>query len=77
MDWVEIIVAISGTLMLVSFLIVIIVSYMHGGGVQMSPWDPALKNKITPTGKKVIRFAIGLFFSSIVVGFMLLELIVG
>lgn len=41
----------AGYCFLTAFIIMILVGYAHGGKYRMSPWDPALLNEITPTGK--------------------------
>ncbi len=41
----------------VAFLICLIVGWAHGGKNNMSLFDPALHNKISPLGKKLLILA--------------------
>lgn len=55
-----------------AFSILFLVGYAHGGRQRMSIFDPALKNRISPFGKKCIYFSVFLIMISVV--FALLSL---
>ncbi|HXH73005.1 MAG TPA: hypothetical protein VNI58_09360, partial [Mariprofundaceae bacterium] len=59
----------------VSMLILVIVGKFHGGKSVNVPWDPALKNEISPLGMRFIRFAILLFFGALILGVSALSLV--
>jgi hypothetical protein len=52
----------------------LIVGISHGGHGSMMPWDPALKNEISPVGKVVVKFAFITFISSAALAFILLSM---
>jgi len=54
LNWSDIFGKVAITCFFLSFIIFLIVGWAHGGKYNMSPWDPALKNKISPLGIKCL-----------------------
>jgi hypothetical protein len=59
----------------IAFFIFIIVGLAHGGKVQMSVFDPALKNEISPFGKKCLLIG-AIFIALSIVLFVLSAILV-
>lgn len=68
MNWPELLGNAAIVCFLFAFAIFIVVGWAHGGKYQMSPWDPALKNEISPFGKKCLLIACILIAISIGLG---------
>ncbi len=68
MDWVEIFGGAAIASLLLAFAIFIVVGWAHGGKYQMSPSDPALKNEISPFGKKCLMGGVALVLLAIFLG---------
>ncbi len=61
---------VAGASFVIAFVILIAVGYVHGAKFRMLPWDPALKNEISTTGKKFILVAGGLIVLAIILAYL-------
>ena len=57
MKWIETFERVPIFLTLIAFVIFLIVEWGHGARQNMSIFDPALHNKISPLGKKLLILA--------------------
>ncbi len=56
----------AGACGLLGFFIFIAVGWAHGGKYKMSPFDPALKNEISPLGIKFLLIGCSFILLSVV-----------
>jgi hypothetical protein len=67
-NWADFFCIASISSLLISFVIFMIVGWAHGGGYNMLPWDPALKNKISPLGIKFLNVGTLLILLAVLFG---------
>jgi hypothetical protein len=65
MDWLELFEKASIICIFSAFVICLLVGWAHGGKYNMSPFDPANYNKISPLGMKLFVLAGGLILLAI------------